>query len=48
LFKPEMAEADDDEADDDINMYRREQVSKFIILFSYIIFYVSNRMCVQF
>jgi len=24
LFKPEMADADDDEADDDVNMYRRE------------------------
>lgn len=24
LFKPEMADADDDEADDDLSMYRRE------------------------
>ena len=27
MFKPEMADADDDEADDDVNIYRREQVS---------------------
>lgn len=26
LFKPEMADADDDEADDDVSMYRREPV----------------------